>query len=68
MQPWEAGEHVEGGLAKGEGGDTHIVEINVYATKMCENKVANGVGALNGLRVVVKGGEEPGILGCNQLA
>lgn len=53
------------------GGDSrkaHIVQIEVDATIMCQDEVADGVCSLDGLRVVVKGVEEPGVLGGNQLA
>lgn len=45
-----------------------IVEVYVYTTKVVENEVSNCVCALDGLRVVVEGGEEPWIFGCYELA
>ena len=33
---------------------THIIQINVYASKMGQNKVSNSVRSLDGVRVVVK--------------
>ena len=52
----------------GMGNETHIVEVYVYTTKVAENEVSDCVCALDGLRIVVKGGEEPGIFGCYELA
>lgn len=56
-----------------EGGSTdgrkaYIVQIEVYATVMCQDEVADCICSLDGLSVVVKGAEEPGVLGCNQFA
>ncbi len=52
----------------GMGNETYIVEVYVYTTKVVENEVSDCVCALDGLRVVVEGGEEPGIFGCYELA
>lgn len=57
-----------GGGGCHDGGDAYIVEIEIDATVMRQDEVADGVCALDRLGVVVKGVEEPGILGCNQLA
>lgn len=46
----------------------YIVQIEIDATEMGEDKVSDRICPLDGLRVVVKGIEEPRILGCNQLA
>ena len=50
------------------GNETYIIEVYVYTTKVVENKVSDCVCALDGLRVVIEGGEEPGIFGCYELA
>ncbi len=52
----------------GNGDETYIVEVYVYTTKVAENEVSDCVCALDGLRVVVEGAEEPGIFGCYELA
>jgi hypothetical protein len=49
-------------------GNAHIVQIDIDAAKMGQHKIADGVGPLNGLRIVVEGVEEPGVFGCDQLA
>ena len=51
-----------------DGRRTHIVEIDVYTAIVVEDKVANSVCALDGLRVVVKGFQKPGVLSCYELA
>ena len=52
----------------GTGNENYIVEVYVDTTKVVENEVSDCVCALDWLRVVVKGGEEPGIFGCYELA
>ena len=47
---------------------TYIVQIEVCPAKMGQNKVADGVGALYGVGVVVERLNEPGILGRYKLA
>lgn len=41
---------------------TADVEVEVYAAEMIEDEVANGVGALDGPPVAVKGVEEPWVV------
>jgi hypothetical protein len=41
--------------------DAYVVEVDVYATKMRQNKVTDGVCALDGELVVIKGFKEPRI-------
>ena len=48
--------------------ETYIVEVYVYTTKVVENEVPDCICALDGLRVVVEGGKEPGIFSCYELA
>lgn len=43
-------------------GYTYIVEVDVGAAVVGEDEVADGVGALDGVAVVLEGVEEPGIL------
>ena len=50
------------------GNETYIVEVYIYTTKVVENEVSDCICALDWLRVVVEGGEEPGIFGCYELA
>ena len=52
----------------GTGNENYIVEVYIDTTKVVENEVSDCVRALDGLRVVVKGDEEPGIFGCYELA
>lgn len=47
---------------------TYIVEINVGTAVVGEDKVSDGIGALDGKLVAVKGVEEPGILVGDKLA
>jgi hypothetical protein len=47
----------------GVAGCTYIVQIDVDSAKVVENKVANGIGALDGVRVGVKRLEEPRVSG-----
>ena len=47
---------------------TYIVQIEVDATVMCQDEVADRVCPLDGLRVIVKGAEKPGVLGGDQFA
>jgi hypothetical protein len=42
--------------------ETANVEVEVYAAEMIEDEVANGVGALDGPLVAVKGVEEPWVM------
>ncbi|KAH9872774.1 hypothetical protein J1614_005168 [Plenodomus biglobosus] len=53
---WVGEERVKAAVAS-------IVEINVYAAKVVEHKVSNGIGALDGVWVAVEGLEEPGVSG-----
>ena len=55
-------------LGRREWGENYIVEVYVDTTKVVENEVSVCICALDGLRVVVKGGEEPGVFGCYELA
>jgi hypothetical protein len=48
---------VSGVLWREEG--THVVQVDVDASKMVQHEVAYGVGALDGVRVAVEGLEEP---------
>jgi hypothetical protein len=43
----------------GRGSCTYIVQVNVDSTKMVQNKVSDGISALNGVRVAVESLEEP---------
>jgi hypothetical protein len=45
-----------------------IVEIDIDPAVKDENEVSDCVGALNGERVTVKGGEEPGVFCSNEFA
>jgi len=45
-----------------------IVQVEINTTVVGEDKVTDRVGALNGVFVVVKGLEEPGVLGSDKLA
>ncbi len=47
---------------------TYVVEVDVDAAEAGEDEIPNGVCALDGLGVVVKGREEPGVFRCDQLA
>jgi hypothetical protein len=38
---------------------TYVVQVNVDSTKVVQNKVSDGISALNGVRVAVEGLEEP---------
>ena len=41
------------------GSCTYIVQVNVDSTKVVQNKVSDGISALNGVRVAVESLEEP---------
>ena len=41
------------------GSCTYVVQVNVDSTKVVQNKVSDGISALNGVRVAVEGLEEP---------
>lgn len=43
---------------------THIIEVNVDAAVVDEDKIANGVGSLNGIGVMVPRIEKPWIPRC----
>ena len=45
-----------------------VVQINVYSSIGVEDEVSDGVGALDGKWVVVKGLQEPRVLFCYKLA
>lgn len=51
-----------------KGGRVYIVEVQVYATEMSKDEVADCIRSLNRLSIVVKSIEKPGILCCDQLA
>lgn len=48
------------------GGGAYIVEINVDAAVVVQDKVANGIGALDGVGVGVEGLEEPQVSSMGQ--
>lgn len=41
------------------GSCTYIVQVNVDSTKVVQNKVSDGISALDGIRVAVEGLEKP---------
>jgi hypothetical protein len=43
------------------GSCTYVVQVNVDSTKVVQNKVSDGISALNGVRVAVESLEEPWI-------
>lgn len=47
---------------------THIVQVNVDATKVVQHEVSNGVGALDRVGVAVECLEEPRVLVGDELA
>jgi hypothetical protein len=56
---WIGEERVKGTVAT-------IVEINVDTAIVCQDKVADGIGTLDGIGIRVKGLQEPGIFGSNE--
>lgn len=57
-----------GGGETGGGGGTHVVQVDIDAAEVGQHKVANGVGPLDGLGVIVKRVQKPGVFGGDQLA
>ncbi len=49
-------------------GSPDIVQIDIDPTKVGQNKVSNRVGSLNGMRIIVKGVQEPRVLCFDKLA
>lgn len=47
---------------------THVIQINISSSIVCEHKVPNGVCALDGVIVAIKGIQEPGVFGGNEVA
>ena len=47
---------------------TYIIQVDVDTTVVGEDKVSNCICALDGVGVVVKGGEEPRVFGCYQFS
>jgi hypothetical protein len=45
------------------GSCTYIVQVNVDSTKVVQNKVSDGISALDGVRVAVESLEEPWVSG-----
>jgi hypothetical protein len=43
---------------------TYIVQVNVDSTKVVQDKVPNGIGALDRVRIAVKCLEEPWVSDC----
>lgn len=51
-----------------EGSKAADVQIDIHASIVVEDKIPNGVGSLNGIRVGVEGVQEPGIVFCYELS
>ena len=53
------------------GGDrkkAYVVQVDVDAAEVGKYEVADGIGALDGVIVIIKTVEEPRVLGCNELS
>jgi hypothetical protein len=46
---------------------TYIIQVNVDSAKVVQHKVSNGIGALDGVRIAVKGLEKPWVFGTDEL-